>query len=55
MGTLMPSEAVAGLVIGLASCSWPLKVKCRKWEIWNDAAVGQALRRQLRRLVSALA
>lgn len=31
-------------MIGLASCSWPWKVKYRKWGTWNDAAVGQALR-----------
>lgn len=33
----------AGQAIGLASCSWPWKVKYRKWDIWNDAAVGQGI------------
>lgn len=33
----------AGQVIGLASCSWPWKVKYRKWDIWNDAAAGQGI------------
>lgn len=46
----------AGLVIGLASCSWPWKVKCRKWGVWSDDAVGQALRTSATlRLVSSLA